>query len=76
VCTRSGQNATARVEPMSLDTFYSRMVKIARLIGTTERCPFRFRNAPAFRLGRFLVTMLVPKRIAQEARRFSSSVFC
>jgi hypothetical protein len=32
---------------------------------------------PAFKPGRFFLTRLVPKKkIAQEVRRFSSSVFC
>jgi hypothetical protein len=61
LCSCSARNATASMEPMSVNTCSSKMAKIACLIGTTERCPLRFRNAPAFKSGRFLFTPLVPK---------------
>ena len=38
--------------------------------------PIQVEKRPGVQPGRFLVTMLVPKNIAQEARRFSSSVLC
>jgi len=75
VCTRSAQNATVRVEPVSVNTFCSGMATIARLIGTTERCPFRLRNAPAFSRGVSSLRCLFPKTLLRK-RAVSPLRFC
>jgi len=51
--TRSAQNATASVEPISVNTCSSRMVKIAALIGTTEGCP-QVQKRPSVQAGALL----------------------